>query len=309
VPALAASQRCELVAIASRERDTAAAAAKQWNVPKAVLGYDALLADPEVDVVYVPLPNSLHAEWSVRAARAGKHVLCEKPLALSIEEVDRVAEAARANGVVVAEAFMYRHHPQTQRVVEIVRSGALGRPQLVRGAFTFTLSRPNDVRLLPALGGGCLWDVGCYPVGYARLVLGEEPSEAVGWQVAAASGIDEAFVGQLRFPSGALASFDSGFRSPFRTSIEVVGSEGVLHVPAPFKPGPGATITLVRGDRSETLAMPDELLYLGEVEDMADAVLLGRAPRISLEDSRGNCAALLALYRSAAEAHPVPLRP
>jgi predicted dehydrogenase len=309
IPALRASERSELAAVASRERDKGAAYARQWGIPR-VLGYEEMLADAAIDVVYVPLPNSLHAEWTARAARAGKHVLCEKPLALTVEEVDAVAAAARASGVVVAEAFMYRHHPQTRRVKELVEQGAVGDVKLVRGAFTFDLTREGDVRLAPSLGGGSLWDVGCYPVNYARYLVGAEPREAFGWQAVAPSGIDEGFYGQLRFSPEVYAQFDSGFRAAFRTRLEVVGRAGTIVVHRPFKPTPQETILLTRGDQTEEIEVkgPAEL-YLGEVEDMADAVLLARPPAIPLADSRGNVAALTALYRSAREGRAIAVTP
>jgi predicted dehydrogenase len=305
VPPLRASKRNTLTAIASRDLARAREVAAQWDVPQAYGSYDALLGDSSIDVVHIPLPNDLHAEWTVRAARAGKHVLCEKPLAISLAGVDRISAAAHAAGVVVAEAFMYRHHAQTLKVLDLVGNGALGEVRLVRGSFTFNLDRPGDVRLQPAQGGGCLWDVGCYPVSFARFVLGAEPAEAFGWQVTGPTGVDETFAGQLRFPSGALAQFDCGFRAPFRTEIEVVGSEGSLRVNRPFKPGVKETMHLARGDTVEAVETEGGELYLGEVEDMADAILLGRPGRVSLADSRGNCAALLALLRSAREGRPV----
>lgn len=302
IPALRASDRNELWAVGSRSLASAEAYAREWGIPRAFGSYEALLADPAIDVVYLPLPNSLHAEWTVKAARAGKHVLCEKPLALSVEEVDAVAAAGRAAGVVVAEGFMYRHHPQTWRVKELVDSGAIGTPRLVRGSFTFDLSREGDVRLVPTLGGGSLWDVGCYPVSYARYLLAAEPVEAFGWQATGPTGIDESFAGQLRFGDGAVAQFDCGFRAAFRTHLEVVGREGTITVPRPFKPTPSETVLLTRGDATESIPVegPPEL-YLGEVEDMADAVLRGKPPAVSLADSRANVAALVALYRSARE--------
>jgi predicted dehydrogenase len=305
IPPLRESSRNTLAAIASRDLARATEAAKQWDIPQAYGSYDALLSDPSIDVVYIPLPNDLHAEWTVRAARAGKHVLCEKPMAISLVGFDRITAAAHAAGVVVAEAFMYRHHAQTLKLRELIREGALGRVGLVRGAFTFTLNRPNDVRLEPAKGGGSLWDVGCYPVSFARFALDEEPHEAFGWQVTGPTGVDETFAGQLRFPSGALAQFDCGFRAPFRTEIEIVGSEGTLRVPRPFKPGVGEALLLTRGETTETIAVAGQELYLGEVEDMADAVLLGRPPRIGFGESRGNCVALLALLQSAREGRAV----
>jgi predicted dehydrogenase len=309
VPPLEASPRNRLLAVASRSAKRAQEAAREWGAPRSYGSYEDLLKDPEIDAVYNPLPNSLHTEWTVRALEAGKHVLCEKPLALTVEDVDRIADAAQQTGRVVAEAFMYRHHPQTAQVRELVRSGALGTPHLVRGAFTFRLDRPSDIRLDPSLGGGSLWDVGCYPVSYARTILAEEPTQAFAWQELGATGIDLTLAGQLRFPPGALLQFDCGFDAPLRAEIEIVGSDGSLRVPRPFKPGPTETLVLTRGNVSETLEVEGQELYLGEIEDLADAILLGRPPRIGLDDSRANTATLLALYRSAREGGPVTVAP
>jgi predicted dehydrogenase len=307
IPPLQASQRHDLLAIASRDAGRAADAAKQWGIPRAYGSYEDLLADRDVDVVYVPLPNASHATWTIRSAEAGKHVLCEKPLALGVDDIDRIQDAARRAGVVVAEAFMYRHHPQTLRVRELVAAGTLGALRLVRGAFTFSLTREADPRLDPALGGGSLWDVGCYPVSLARFVLGAEPTDVFGWQVTGPTGIDETFAGVLRFPGGVLALVDCGFRAPFRTHVEVVGSEASLVVPHPFKPGAAETILLSRGGQIEEIAVTGGDLYAGEIEDMADAILLGRPPRVSLAESRGNIAALVALLEAASKGSAVSL--
>ena len=305
IAALRASARNQMVGAASRTPSRAEEFAREWALPRAFGSYEAMLDDPGIDVVYNALPNHLHAEWTIAATRRGKHVLCEKPLALTPGDVDRMADAARTAGVVVAEAFMYRHHPQTERVKDLVDGGAVGALRLVRGSFTFTLTRTDDVRLDPAKGGGSLWDVGCYPVSYARLLAGAEPAETFGWQTLGESGVDEAFAGQLRFDSGAMAQVDCGFRMPFRTRVEVVGREGVIVVPRPYKPGTHETIVIARADETTSVEISGPELYSGEVEDMADAVLLGREPRISLADSRGNVAALQALLRAAREGRPV----
>ena len=182
IPAIRSASRSTLTTVASRTTARAAAYAAEWDIPHAAGPYDALLADPAVDVVYISLPNSLHAEWTIRALEAGKHVLCEKPLALSVADVDRIAAAATRAGRVAAEAFMYRHHPLTHAAEAVVRSGRLGAIRGFKGAFTFPLTREGDVRLDPALGGGSLWDVGCYPVSYACLLAGAAPLDVFGWQ-------------------------------------------------------------------------------------------------------------------------------
>lgn len=307
IPPLNASKRTRLLAVASRSQSSAEAYAREWNIPHALGSYEALLADPEIDVVYNPLPNNLHAEWTVKALRAGKHVLCEKPMTLTLAEMDEIIATSRETGKIVTEAFMYRHHPQTLKVKEIVESGALGQLQLIRGAFTFTLTREGNYRSDPAMGGGSIWDVGCYPISYARTLVGAEPLEVFGWQVEGPSGVDESFVGQMRFGNGVLAQFDCGFASPFRSWMEIVGSEATLYIPDPFKPNHKATVTLTRGDQAETLHMPGADLYMGEVEDLCDAIEHGRAPRITLADSRANLAAILALLESARTGKAVTL--
>jgi D-xylose 1-dehydrogenase (NADP+, D-xylono-1,5-lactone-forming) len=310
IPALRASPRSELVAVASRDPAKAADYAREWGIPRAFGRYEDMLADGEIDVVYNPLPNSLHAEWTIRAARAGKHVLCEKPLAISVEEVDAIAKAAREAKVVVAEGLMYRHQKLTREVRAMVERGTLGELRVMRGCFTFPLTREGDVRLDPALGGGCLWDLGVYPISYARMMIGSEPSEAFGWQTLGPTGVDVAFAGQLRFPASVVLQCDTGFRAAFRRDVEIVGSEASLFIPNPFKPGPSEPVHLVRGDERQTIdvAGSDAHLYLGEVEDLADAVRLGRPPAVSLADSRGTVAAIVALLRSAREGRPVGLR-
>jgi xylose dehydrogenase (NAD/NADP) len=305
IPAVRGSSRSRLAAVASRTQATAEAYAREWRIPQAHGSYEALLENAKIDVVYVSLPNHLHAEWAIRALRAGKHVLCEKPLALSVTEVDAMARAARDSGRVLAEAFLYRHHPQTLKVKELVDSGTVGSPQMIRGAFSFSLGRAQDIRLDKEKGGGSIWDVGCYPISFARMLAGAEPEEVFGWQILGPGGVDEMFVGQLLFPNKIMAQFDCSFRSPPRSFMEIVGSGGVLSVPMPFKPEVNERIVLQRGDRTETLKIKGTELYSGEVEDMADAVLEGRAPRISLADSRGNVAAIVGLIEAARTGKPV----
>ena len=307
LPPLRSSRRNELTAVASRDLEKAKAYAAERDIPRAFGSYEELLADPDVDVIYNPLPNSMHTEWTIKAVRAGKHVLCEKPLANTVREVDAIIAAARETGRVVMEAFMYRHHPQTLKVKELVEGGAIGKLQLIRGSFTFKIADENDVRLNASLGGGSIWDIGCYPISYARLIAGD-PIEVFGWQITgAASGVDEMFVGQLRFPNNVYAQFDSGFRTPFRTHIELVGDQGSLTVKKPFIARLNEEIILTDGNERRIITIPGEDLYLGEVENMADAILEGKPIRMSLEDSRNNVATIEALLRSAREGKPITL--
>ena len=304
---LRASKRTRLLAVASRSISSAESYAYEWKIPRAHGSYEALLADPEIDVIYNSLPNHLHAEWTIKALHAGKHVLCEKPFALTLGEVDAMSQAARETGKVLAEAFMYRHHAQTLKVKEIVDSGVLGKIQLIKGAFTFTLTREGNYRWMEELGGGSIWDVGCYPISYARMITGAEPVEVFGWQVTGQGGSDESFIGQMRFKDGIHMQFDCGFTSPSRSYMEIVGTDAALNIPIPFKPGRKNEIQLTRNENIQRIKIKGDELYLGEVEDMCDAILNNQPPRISLTDSYGNIGVILALLQSAKSGKSISL--
>jgi len=308
IPAVRASARSDLTTVASRTIERGEAYAAEWKIPRVVGSYDALLADPEIDVVYISLPNSLHVEWTVRALDAGKHVLCEKPLALTVEDVDRVEAAAARAGRTAAEAFMYRHHPLTHAAEIVVKSGRLGPIHGFKGAFTFPLTREGDVRLVPALGGGSLWDVGCYPVSYTCFLAGAAPDEVFGWQRLSPSGIDLEFAGMMRFADGSLAQFDSGFTGPFRTEMEIVGRDAVLRIERPFRTDERSRMLLMIGDETVTLPFEAEAPFAGEIADMEAAALDGRPARIPLSESRRTVQTIRALYDSAASGVPRSLR-
>lgn len=304
---LRTSKRNRLLAVASRTQDKAGEYARKNKVKRTYGSYADLLADPDIDVIYNPLPNHLHAEWTIKAVQAGKHVLCEKPLALSLAEVDAISAAAEKYGKVVAEAFMYRTHPQTLKAQEIVASGKLGKVKLVRGSYTYPGTDPDNYRWRPEMGGGGLWDVGCYPLSYTRALLGAEPLEVFGWQVTGPTGVDEVFAAQLHFPDDVYAQFDCSVKIPYHVYMEIVGDEATLIIPKPFNPGVNERLYLTRSGKVETIAVKGTGSYIGEVEDMADAILLGKPPRVSLADSRANTAAILALFESAKTGKPVTL--
>jgi xylose dehydrogenase (NAD/NADP) len=305
IPAIRAAQCSELAAVASRDPARALDCARAWAIPRAHGSYQALLDDPDVDVVYNALPNSLHGEWTVKAADAGKHVLCEKPLALTLQEVDRIVEAARRNQVVVLEAMMYRYHPQTLKVQELLRQGAIGEVRLVRAVFSFTLNLPDAAGVPPiidpAMGGGSLWDVGCYPVSFAQAVAGGAPLEVFGWKVPGRTGVDLTFAGAMRFANGVLAQFDSSFQSAERWSAEVIGSRGSLYLDEPWRhrPEARAVIRLQRGGGEEKVIVENRNAYLCEVEALTDRILYGAEPPYSLADSQANIATINALFESA----------
>ncbi len=306
IPALRASPRHELVAVASRDRGRADAYAREWRIPRAAPTYASLLNDPHVDAVYVPLPNSLHVPWTLTAIEAGKHVLCEKPIALDPGDLDLVAAAAASASRHVAEGYMYRHEPQTGAVLALLAKGAIGDLRTITGAFTYPRSRGNDVRLDPSLGGGSLWDVGCYPVGFASLVAGAAPVEVMGWASLGSSGVDESFSAMLRYASGVTARIDCGFRAVSRTWMELAGSDGVLVVPTPFKPSAREELGLRRHDGHQIIVVEGSReLFVREVDDFAAVVQDGATPVVSLAESRALVSTLSALHESARLNRPV----
>lgn len=308
IPAIRASQRGELVAVASRTKERAAAYADEWDIPQAYGSYEELLTSRSIDALYIGLPNHLHAEWTVNALRSGLHVLCEKPFVLSLQEMDAVADAATETGLVVAEAFMYRHHPQTKLAGTWVQEGRLGEISLVRGAFSFTIRYRDNVRLIPEYGGGSLWDIGVYPLSFAQFIYGGAPQSVMAMQDIGASGVDETFVGQLYYAGGKIAQISSSFRIPFYTSVEIMGTEGRLHLTKPFVGVEEGTVTFYPSEGEPlVIDVPDEALYLGEVEDMHAAILDGAAPYLSLQETRDHIRTTLALYAAARSGQPVRL--
>jgi xylose dehydrogenase (NAD/NADP) len=299
------SKISQLTAVASRNLDKAKDYAKTNNIPRIFGNYDSLIKDPDIDVIYNSLPNSLHAEWSIKAMKMGKHVLCEKPISTSIAEVDKIIEVARQTGMVITEAFMYRHHPQTLLIKKMVDEGEIGRIQLIRGSFCYTNTRQNNPRFDLDLGGGSLWDVGCYPIGYARYLTGEEPVEVFGYQVTGPTGIDLIFAGQLHFPNEVFVQIECSFITPYKTLIEITGDEGRIIISDPYKPGLKTKIYLERNRPAREITIKGAELYRGEIEDLENAILSGSLPRINLKDSRANIATIEALYQSARSSKPV----
>lgn len=306
LPALRDLERHEVRAVASRQPERARAYARDWAIPHADVSYEALLAREDIDVVYVALPNALHAEWTINALEAGKHVLCEKPLALSVTEVDAIMAASRRTGRRVAEAFMFRHHPQTHAIRRMVAGGDLGEIRTIRAQFGFTLDRPHDIRWVRGLGGGVLWDLGVYPLAFARAVLEQEPVAAFASTVLDEHGVDVDVAAIVEF-AGSRLTFDCSFRTPYRVGLEIVGSEGVLRVPVPYRPGPSECLELTKRNNTDPVSIPvaGTIACQGQLEDMARQVLDGEPPALPLEDSRANVRATQALHMSAAEGRRV----
>jgi len=302
-PAIRASGNGELVAVASRDAGRAREFAETWDIPRWHAGYQTLLDDDGIDAVYIPLPNSLHREWTVRAAEAGKHVLCEKPLALTEAECREMEEAAERHDVLLMEAFMYRFHPRTERVLEMVREGAIGDVRVIRSTFTFRVLKPGNIRLDPDLGGGALMDVGCYCVNVSRAIAGQEPVTVQAVSRPAETGVDEQLAGTLVFGGGPIAQFDCALTLERREAVEIAGTEGSLVVPRAFLPGTDdAPIIQLRGREPEVVhVVPGVDEYRLMVEHFADCVLEGRPPRHAADEAARNMRVIEALYRSARE--------
>jgi xylose dehydrogenase (NAD/NADP) len=297
LPGAAKSDRVEVTAVASRDGERARAYAAEKGIECAYSSYDELLADPDVDAVYIPLPNSMHVEWSIRALEAGKHVLCEKPLTRRPEEVERVFDVAEREGRLLMEAFMWRHNPQTKRLVELVEDGAIGELRLVRAVFRFPLTELANVRLRADLDGGSLMDVGCYCVSAARLLAGE-PERVAAVQVHARSGVDARFAGTMVHPADVVSSFDSALDLPHRSELEAVGSDGSISVSDPWHArAPG--IELRRGDEVERIAIEPADSYQLELDNLADAIEGRGEPLLGRDDALGQASAIAALYEAA----------
>lgn len=312
IPAIRDSERGELVAVASRSQERAEAYAREWDIEHAFGSYEAMLQSGTVDAVYISLPNHLHAEWTIRALEEGVHVLCEKPFALTLQEVDAVMQTAETMGKVVTEAFMYRHHPQMKMVGEWIQAGRLGDVLATRAVFNFQVTNPQDVRLAPELGGGCLWDVGVYPLSLAQYIFGGAPYEVVGLQTVGDSGVDEVFMGQMSYGSdrgdGRFAQIMSSFRSPFYTYAAIIGTQGRLTFTRPFvAPEDGRIMYYPADGEPQKLDAPQQYLYLGEIKDMHAAILDGADPYLSLAETRDHVRTVLALYESAEKGRIVQL--
>jgi xylose dehydrogenase (NAD/NADP) len=306
-PAIQTSESGILIAVASRQLERAKAVAAQYGAPFAFDSYGTLLESEGIDAVYIPLPNALHHEWTLRAASAGKHVLCEKPLGLTSRQCQEMQSASETHRVLLMEALSYRFHPQIARCKELIASGILGKLRGVRSGFSFPVPNSSDIRFQPALGGGVLLDAGCYCVDVSRTISGSEPYEAFAFaNFGPATSVDEALVGVLRFPDGVVASFDCSFRSQYRQFVEIIGTEGSIELARPFSPRIEPTAVLVRhGDAVESFDFEGADQYVLMIESFNRAVLGRSALQIHCQDSVRNLRAIDALYDSAREGRAV----
>ena len=297
----------EFVAVGSRDGARAEAYAREKGIARAHGSYEDLLADPDVDAIYNPLPNSLHVEWSIRALEAGKHVLCEKPLTRHPADVDRAFDIAEREGRVLAEAFMWRHHPQVARARELLDGGAIGDLRIIRAHFAFAAADPDDIRLQAALDGGGLMDVGCYCVSGCRTLAGAEPERAWAELIPGGHGVDVALAATLRFPGDVLAHFDCGLSYPGGSLLAAAGTEGSFALADPWH-GNDAVIELRRADGSvERIEVEPANSYALELADFEAAVRGDGSPLLGRDDALGQARTIAALYTSAERNAPCPI--
>ncbi len=311
IPAIQRSNNSVFQAIASRDSAKLDECRKTFSCPTAHTSYEALLRDPEVDAVYIPLPNALHREWTIKAAEHGKHVLCEKPIGLNAAECREMMAVCAKHNVVLMEAFMYRYTSRMRKVIEVLRSGVLGEIKYIYSAFRFPLLRENDVRSKPELGGGSLYDVGCYPLNFTGMVVDEiariqnkdtsggdvlPVPESVAVQAVLEGGVDVLFSGLLKYKSGLVASINSGFNAQKQIESQIFGTKGVLQVPTTFLDDEGPLTILVDGRVEATIPVEKSDRFKWEVEDFADAVLSQRAPFFSLNETLRNMELMDRLY-------------
>ncbi len=313
IPGLQNSTRSKLVGIASRDAAKAEAAAKEWNTPRIFRSYDALLEDKDVDAIYLSLPNHLHHEWTLKALQAGKHVLCEKPLSLRPDDAIEVIQLAESTGLKIAEGFMYRHHAQTIKILELARDGAIGKIRRIRGSFHITIPPGPNIRTDAGRGGGSLWDVGCYIINFANAAVGRAPISAFGTMVENA-GYDETYSGILDYGDGATLQIDCGFLGPRIDEFQILGETGWIEVPRPFKPTGAETISIHRRSTREAKVEIESFTvndaidpYAAEIASFEAEILDGFPPRIPHWESAAGIHSVEALLSSARTGKPIEI--
>ncbi len=305
IPGMQASEKVKLLAVASRERERAEEYAREWKIERAYGSYAELFADPEIEAVYISLPNTLHVEWSIKALKAGKHVLCEKPFTRHPKEAKKAFDVADKAGRILSEAFMYRHNPQTKKLKQLVSEGAIGQLRLIRSVFSYALYDDDNIRLRTDVEGGALMDVGCYNVSGSRL-LGGEPEHVFGEAWYGPSGTDWVFTGMMRFTGDVIATFDCGTALPERDELEAIGSEGSLFLDDPWHCDE-PLIELRKDGEVQRIELQQEDSYRLEVENVSDAIRGEAEPLLGREDALGQARVLEALHESATSGRPVSL--
>lgn len=305
IPPAQASPKVDLVGVASRTEERADAYAAEWEIPRAYGSYEDLLADPEIEAVYISLPNTMHCEWSIKSVEAGKHVLCEKPFDSKPEKVAEAFDAADRAGRFLSEAFMWRHNPQTKRLRELLDEGAIGELRLVRTCFSYGLYDTDNIRLRTDVEGGSLMDVGCYCISGSRWIAGE-PESVFGRQWTGPSGTDWVFTASLRFPGDVLGTFDCGTALPNRDELEAIGSEGSLFLDDPWH-AREPVIEIRRDDGIERVELEPVNSYGLELENLSDAIRGEGEPLLGRDDAVAQARVIDGLFRSARNGEAVDL--
>jgi predicted dehydrogenase len=290
-PAIQRAVNSRVMAIASRDGAKALESATTLGIPRAHGSYEDLLADDDIDAVYIPLPNDLHAEWTIRAAEAGKHVLCEKPLALTAAQAEAMVSACADAGVLLQEAFMYRHHPTWVETLRLVRSGAIGTVQAITSAFSYYNDDPSNIRNRLENGGGAVMDIGCYNINLSRLVFGEEPSTVRSVvRRDPISGVDTVTSAVLGFPGGGQSSFTCSTRAEDHQKVFIHGTDGRIEIEIPFNipPDVETRIFVTSEGESSTVTFPAADQYTIQAELFADAILTGSPVPVPPSDAVAN---------------------
>ncbi|GKV65949.1 MULTISPECIES: Gfo/Idh/MocA family protein [unclassified Sporosarcina] len=298
IPAIFRADNAEVVAVASRSAKVHEAA-KRLSIPAAYESYEELLDDPNVDAVYIPLPNHLHKEWVEKAAEKGKHILCEKPAALNANDAAAMVRTCKEHQVKFMEGYMYQLHPQHDRVKEIIASGEIGKVKLIKSSHSFHLENQENIRLDKSKGGGSLYDVGCYAVQLIRHITDEEPVEVTA-SAEMAAGVDLSTVGFLKMESGITALFDCSFDMVARNEYEIIGNQGTISVPYAFRPdrNGGVGEIIITTGNTERIEKTFGDIYKMEVEHFSDAILKDYEPRITGDSTIKNMKVIEACYRS-----------
>jgi predicted dehydrogenase len=292
------SRNSKVVAISSRDLARAQKCAQELDIPRAYGSYEEVLSDPDIDAIINPLPNSMHCEWTVKAAEAGKHIICEKPLAVTVEQAEEMIATAKANGVLLVEGFTPRYEPQIDFALDLLNSGAIGDPKIIRSELTYTIQDwENDTRVKPDLAGGSLLDAGCYCVNIIRHLMGVEPVSVLGYQrIHPSAGVDSTFTGMMEFPNGCLGFIATGMEQPFRACCEITGTEGRIEIPAMFG---GGKVKVVKQQGEEIHTFESVNRFLLQVEHFSDCIISAAELRFPPEDGLANTKVLVSLKQAA----------
>lgn len=296
IPAMLDAKNTQILAIASRSQEKANRVAEQFNIPRTYDSYDALLKDNDIDAVYIPLPNHLHKEWTLRAAQAGKHVLCEKPAALNEKEVHEMVEACYKNNVLFMEAFAFRCHPKWHRLREILDSGHIGEIKNVQARFAIKVDNKNDIRLSPTMGGGSLYDLGSYCINGIRFIMNDEPSEVIAIAHQSEDNVDLSVGVLMKFSNGRIAQFECSFEGEYNQSISITGTKGLINITWPFR---NPVVTIQKNGKLEREAFEFQInTYVAQVEHFNNCILKNQSLFYDSNETIANMRVIDAIYES-----------